>query len=812
MFMTGKGALRRAVWSALLCAAAVPAAAAAAGLPSVSGGHRPGPDALYALAPVAPQLENGTPWTAAPILISGTSAYRRGEWLYQDFLHDDRGAAGTPDPNDPIGPGSYLFSPATGTLTYPTDKVFANNAADLVELRVKPLSDATALRVTFNTLQDAERTAFTVAIGDSEEPRAWPHGAGVRSPAQLFLTVHGTTAELLDATTGGPRSPAPTATVDMRRRQIDVRIPDAAWDPGRSVVRLAAGAGLWDKATGSYVAPRDGAATETAPGGASPLGAALFNVAFRFDEPLPDVTQNGAGYTIGDAAAGGIADARFWREKAQAEALRLGDVSPFFAAVDFGKLVDRVTDDSRVPTAGPMDRILASNHVRGQGVDHSKVCFEIGGVDLGAKCEGRYVGQLQTYALYVPRKAPPPRGWGITLQLHSLSANYNQYLGSKNQSQFGERGPGSLVATPSGRGPDGWYSGIPEADAFEVWADVARHYPVDGDWAAVSGYSMGGFGTFRLLARWPDLFGRGMSTVGAGGSVLDQLASLRNTPLMTWAAAGDELVNVRETEESMEAMADLGLRFDHWLFPTADHLTLATNDEYGPAADFLGEHRADRNPAHVTYVVDPTEDSEVAQAVADHAYWLSGLRVRDAKAGVGTIDARSEAFGTGDPVPSGVQSEPGTLEGGSRGPVPYQRRFQEWGPAPAAPKSDRLVVRTTNVASATIDARRAGVSCAPQLDLQGDPVDLKVACPPARRATRCGSLLKIALPHLKGRRIVTVTVMRGKSRLKRTRGRNVRRVVVRRPTRRAFALRVLARTNGKRARTVTLLRRFGACG
>ncbi len=812
MFITGKCALRRAACGVLLCAAVVPAAAHAGGLPSVSSGQRPGPEALYAPAPAAPQLENAAPWSAAPILISGTSAYRGGEWLYQDYLHDDRGAAGVPDPNDPIGPGAYLFAPATGTLTYPTDKVFANNAADIVELRVKPLADATALRVTFNTLQDPERAAFTVAIGDSEEARGWPHGAGVSSPAQLFLTVHGTTAELLDAASGAARSPAPTVTVDARRRQVDVRIPHAAWDPGRSVVRLAAGTGLWDAAANAYLSPQAGSATETTPGGASPLGAALFNVAFRFDEPRPDVTMAGGGYTIGDAAAGGIADARFWREKAQAEALRLGDVSQFFAEVDFGKLADRVTDESRVPTAGPMDRILASNHVGGQGVDHSKVCFEIGGVDLDAKCEGRYVGQLQPYALYVPRKAPPPRGWGITLQLHSLSANYNQYLDSRNQSQFGERGAGSLVATPSGRGPDGWYAGIPEADAFEVWSDVARHYPVDGDWAAVTGYSMGGFGTFRLLARWPDLFGRGMSTVGAAGSVVDQLASLRNTPLMTWAAAADELVNVQETEESMTAMAALGLRFDHWLFPTADHLTLATTDEYGPAAEFLGEHRADRNPAHVTYVVDPSEDSEAAHAVADHAYWVSGLRVRDAKAGVGTIDARSEAFGSGDPAPTGVQSAPGVLEGGSRGPVPYYRRFQDWGAAPAAAKSDRLVVRTTNLASATIDARRAGVTCAPQLDLKGDPVDLSVACPAVRRPARCGSLLKIALPRLKGRRIVTVTVMRGKSRLKRTRGRNVRRVVVRRPTRAAFALRVRARTNGKRARTVTLLRRFAACG
>src|SRR5205823_3358891 len=190
----------------------------------------------------------------------------------------------------------------------------------------------------------------------------------------------------------------------------------------------------------------------------------------------------------------------------------------------------------------------------------------------GAKCVGRFVGRLQSYALYVPKKPQPAAGWGMTLLLHSLSANYNQYTGSRNQSELGDRGAGSLVLTPGGRGPDGFYAGIAEADTFEAWADVARRYKLDPGWAAVSGYSMGGFGTYRLLARWPDLFARGMSTVGIPGSADDQLPSLRNTPIMTWNAAADELVRIDESEKAEQQNAATGLRFVHWLFPGADHL------------------------------------------------------------------------------------------------------------------------------------------------------------------------------------------------------------------------------------------------
>ena len=88
------------------------------------------------VGPRAPQLENtGALAGRPPILVSGAHSYRDGEWLYQDFLHDDHGATGAVDPNDPYGASSHLYSPAGGTFTYPTDKVYANNAADLVELR-----------------------------------------------------------------------------------------------------------------------------------------------------------------------------------------------------------------------------------------------------------------------------------------------------------------------------------------------------------------------------------------------------------------------------------------------------------------------------------------------------------------------------------------------------------------------------------------------------------------------------------------------------------------------------------------------------
>ncbi len=664
---------------------------------------------------------------------------------------------------------------------------------------------ATAFRVTVNTLKDPARTGFTIALGSSGAARTWPHGAAVRSPAALFLTVHGGTAELRDAGTNVVKTPAPSVGVDLRRRQFDVRVPHAAWNPGSGAIRMAAGVGVWDPSAGAYAAPQTGPASASRPGGGAPVGGALFNLAFRFDEPLPKISSPGVANTIAEGGVGVALDGTWWRERAQAEALASGDVSHFAANVDFAKLRSGAGDESQVPKSGPIDRILASHTAFGDGVDYSTTCFP--SAPEGG-CKGTVRGQLQPYAVYVPHKPAPKRGWGITLLMHGLSANHNEFLDSRNASQFGERGSGSVVVSPYGRGPDGFYEGFAEADVFEAWADAVRHYPIDSSWAAPSGYSMGGIGTFRLGARWPDLFGRAFSIVGYGSGNDDQLPSLRNLPLMAWNAGQDELVNLEFSESTRLALTRAGVRYDQWLFNPAGHITLGNNDEYGPAASFLGEHRANLSPAHVTYVVDKSDDDPAAGVVADHAYWLSRLQLR--KGSKGTIDARSHAFGVGDPPVGPVATRAATLTGGSHGPLPYVSRKQAWGSAPHTAKANRLDVHATNVASASVDVRRAHLHCDVDVRITSDgPLSLRLA--------GCGRTVSngcLARRSSIGPRNI------GRIRLNRTR-RTLRRLRVqpRRSTRRTFRYcvkrskgRVVAvfssRSRRARARLVTTTARY----
>jgi Putative esterase/C-terminal binding-module, SLH-like, of glucodextranase len=724
----------------LACLAAIaPSGGAAAAGGSLYQGPapRPGPDILYQPLAKAPQLENSGIWHANPILVSGSSAYRNGEFLYQDFLYDDHGARGqSRDPGDPRA-GGDTFSLPNGTYTYPTDPAYASNAADLVELRVKPLAQATAFRITLNTLKDPASVATTIAIGGSPEPRPFPHGANATAPAALFLTVHGWTADLVRSRDSRTIRPAPQVSTDQRRRQIQVLVSHRVWDPGERAVRIAAAVGLWNKAAGRYLVPR-GAADATHPGGAAGLSnpTAFFNVAFRFQEPWqhtfpPDSVFNNPAW---------------WRDRQQGQALAGNHVAPFYANVDFAKLEAGVTDNMRgepggIPLNGPMDRILASHFETKQGADYSTACGNPN------DCQGELRGRLQPYAIYVPRKTVPPDGFGLTLLLHSLGAGYNQFGDSRHQAQFGERGPGSIVITPEGRGPDGWYYGHAGADTFEVWADVARRYRVDPRWTAISGYSMGGYGTYKFATQYPDLFARANPIVGPpglgiwvppappqpGGDASNtnrMLASVRNIPFLIWDGAQDELVPVAGAVAQAQTFDDLGYRYRFDLFNTADHFALAVNDQYAPAATFLGTNKAAPNPAHVTYVVNPTMDFPAAGTVADHAYWLSGLMLRNSggNAPLGQVDARSEGFGLIDPAENPTQTYPGTLEGGNLGPLSYDERRKSWDPPTPTAAHDVLHLDAQNLAQVVVHPGRARLSCHPQLDVTTDgPLTLKLA-------------------------------------------------------------------------------------
>jgi len=116
----------------------------------------------------------------------------------------------------------------------------------------------------------------------------------------------------------------------------------------------------------------------------------------------------------------------------------------------------------------------------------------------------------------------------------------------------------------------------------------------------------------------------------------------------------------------------------------------------------------------VDYVFVPAADNRRLGLVHDHAYWVSGLRVR---AGArGEISAVSsvpppgpgrpgDPFGrAGDPVVAPVDSWNGDA------PQPETVVGSDWSALPNVPRGNRLRLRLDNVGRARIDGARAGLT------------------------------------------------------------------------------------------------------
>lgn len=682
-------------------------------LPSVDSGARPGPDVLYEPPPAAPLLQNRDPrFAAEPLLVSGTDAYVDGEYLYQDFLYDDCGANAN-------GAGQDSQSACAGDITYPTDTArYGGNAADLVEFRVASEPDQVTYRITLNTLLESDSTITAIAFdtdGDATTGTdTLPGDPGAPFPGtDEVITAWGTGAEHTSFTASTPASTPLEINTDLEANQLTITVPREVSDPSGTWHATVA-TGLYDPDTGGWKLPQS-SADETTPGGAGQLDlspSGVFNLAFRFDEPA-------LGRNVPP-------DSR------QSEALTGHAPTNFARAIDFDALAAGVRRSS-VPEHGTTIRLFPSRLDLGEGRD------------LGGGFP-QYKGQLQPYSLYVPKNYQPGEPAGLTLALHSLGQRYWQYNGSTGVQQVGEDRD-NLVATALARGPDGWYQHEAEYDVFEMWNDIAAHFTLDPDRAAISGYSMGGYATYRLGTLYPDLFGKAFSTVGPPGDGIwlppaaptggiETLSNLwlenaRNVPFLNVAAGQDQLVpvvgpraqNLGAPEVGVRGFDQLGYRFRFVLYQPAEHFTLALLGYDIPmATEFLGDARVDRDPHHVSFARVPASDDDSLGLVHDHAYWVSDLKPADTASGAGSdggpstpakalVDAFSHGFGRGD-----APSTPGTDTGVE--PLPYTEVNRSWGEATEIPVANRLDLDLGNVGSVALDLARARLDPGTELTVE----------------------------------------------------------------------------------------------
>lgn len=374
----------------------------------------------------------------------------------------------------------------------------------------------------------------------------------------------------------------------------------------------------------------------------TPEGLTPANIAYRSGEPVA-----------------------IYNERLQALALFNGDVDAFTQTVDLDALRAGATE-SVFPAAGYHERQFDS----GDNISR----------------EGGENGRVQHYGLYVPTAyAVETPAVPLTFWLH--------YRGGKAHSgaswtprlihQLGEQ-PGNLVVTPRGRGTSTWYVSQSHQDFFEVYADAHALFPnIDPDRRYLSGYSMGGYGTYLFGGLYPDLFAAGYSTSGAvtqgawtglgpddatcglpGGEIpgvgsatspcfveanegdanaqltYRLLENTRHFPIVIHHGTNDELALTPGAVRMGLQLATLGYRHEMTLFTGYEHFTQAIVDEWADGAAYLQQFVRPQHPREITYKIVPAlthavntqrnGDGFVFNFNPDRAWWVSELAVRDA--------------------------------------------------------------------------------------------------------------------------------------------------------------------------------------
>lgn len=102
-----------------------------------------------------------------------------------------------------------------------------------------------------------------------------------------------------------------------------------------------------------------------------------------------------------------------------------------------------------------------------------------------------------------------------------------------------------------------------------VLEDVLQRYPIDRQKLAITGISMGGFGTWYAACTWPDKFCRAAPICGAGDPVLAPLA--KDLPWRIFHGDADQAVEPEYSQKAAAALKQAGAHVTLTLFPGVTH-------------------------------------------------------------------------------------------------------------------------------------------------------------------------------------------------------------------------------------------------
>lgn len=109
------------------------------------------------------------------------------------------------------------------------------------------------------------------------------------------------------------------------------------------------------------------------------------------------------------------------------------------------------------------------------------------------------------------------------------------------------------------------------ASSIDLIRDVSKEFSIDACRIYVAGYSMGGFGSWEAIQRWPDLFAAAVPVCGGGDET--QATRIAGVPLWAFHGALDPLVKVGRSRNMVNAVVRAGGTPRYTEYPGINHFS-----------------------------------------------------------------------------------------------------------------------------------------------------------------------------------------------------------------------------------------------
>ena len=103
----------------------------------------------------------------------------------------------------------------------------------------------------------------------------------------------------------------------------------------------------------------------------------------------------------------------------------------------------------------------------------------------------------------------------------------------------------------------------------ELIDHILEEYPIDRDRVSITGFSMGGFGTWDVICTYPKLFSAAAPICGGGLSW--RAGALKTLPIRVFHGDADTVVPLSYSEQMVDAVKKIGGNISLTVYPGVDH-------------------------------------------------------------------------------------------------------------------------------------------------------------------------------------------------------------------------------------------------